>query len=67
MKLQFQERNHEELLIRVNSAENEVAKCRKEIESKEAERIDMYEEWKKLLSMVEEKVGSPIFSTLWIH
>uniref|UniRef100_A0A0N5ARS8 Zonadhesin n=1 Tax=Syphacia muris TaxID=451379 RepID=A0A0N5ARS8_9BILA len=51
IKLQEEEKNSGDLLRRLNLAETEAEKCRKEVEVKDAERIDVTAQCKKLLTM----------------
>lgn len=55
LQKQLNERDH--LMRRVEFAEAEAAKRLKEVEAKEAERIEAQNQFKKILGMVEERVN----------
>lgn len=57
MKIRKCENERDHLLNKVELAESEAAKRSKEVDAKEAERVETHNQFKKILTMIEDRVS----------
>lgn len=62
LALQRNENEREHFMRKVELAESEAAKRMKEVDAKEAERIEAHNQFKRILAMVEERVSCLVLS-----